>query len=48
MNTDISFIAAFISVFVEMAPYLGFGLLIAGALHVFIKKSFTTNTNNGG
>lgn len=40
MQSELSFFDAFVSVFIEMAPYLFFGLFVAGALHVFIKRSF--------
>ena len=35
-----SFFTAFVEVFIEMAPYLAFGLLVAGVLHIFVRKSF--------
>ena len=34
------FIESFISLFVEMAPYLLLGFLLAGVLHVWVPKSF--------
>ncbi len=39
----IQFWASFSQLYIEMVPYLAFGLIVAGILHVLVKKSFILN-----
>lgn len=39
----LSFIKSFLSLYMEMVPYLAFGLFVAGILHVTVNKSFILN-----
>lgn len=38
-----TFFNSFIALYVEMVPYLAFGLLVAGILHVLVNKAFILN-----
>lgn len=40
LRTSIQFLSASLNLFIEMAPYLLFGFLIAGLLHVFVPIAF--------
>lgn len=37
------FFTSFVALYIEMVPYLAFGLLIAGVLHVLVNKTFILN-----